>query len=48
MIVDLENRSRFDVEAAIDFIIGRVISLAIGKAILTETNVAIGFFRLSL
>ena len=31
-----------------DFAIGGMVGLAIGKAVLMETNVAVGFSRLSL
>ena len=48
VVVDLADRPRFFVEAAVGLAISEVVGLAIDKAILIGTDVAIGFFGLSL
>ena len=44
----LVGRPRFFVGAAVSLAIGGAVGLAIGGAVLTGTDVAIGFSRLSL
>ena len=46
--MDLASRLRFFIGAAMGLGIGRIVGLAIGGAILTGIDVAIGFFKLSL
>ena len=48
MVVDLVGQSRSFVRAAVGLSIGEVVGLAISKIVLTEMNVAVGFFGLSL
>ena len=48
VVVDLADWPHFFDEAAVGFAIGRAIGLAISGAVLTGTNIAIGFSRLSL
>ena len=44
----LIGRPCFFIRAAVGLAIGRVVDLSIGGAILTRTDIAVGFFRLSL
>ena len=54
VVVDLASRPRFFIRAAMGlagrprFFVGAVMVLAIGEAISTGANVAVGFFGLSL
>ena len=47
-MVDLINQPHFFIEAAVGLGINGAISLVIGRVVLMETDVAIGFFRLFL
>ena len=47
-MVDLADWPRFFVEATIGLAISKAVGLAIGGAVLPGTNVAVGFFELSL
>ena len=47
-MIDLTGRPRFFVGAIVGLVIDGAVSLAIGAAVLTETNVIVGFFRLFL
>ena len=42
------SQPRFFVEAAVRLVIGEAVGLAIGEAVLTEADITIGFFGLSL
>ena len=46
--MDLAGQPRFFIGAAVGLIINGVVGLAISRAVLTKTNVAINFFGLSL
>ena len=48
MVVDLADQPRFFVRATMGLGISKVVSLAIGKAVSTGTDVAIGFSGLFL
>ena len=48
VVVDLASQSRFFVRVAISLRIGRAVSLAIDRAILTRMNIIIGFSELFL
>ena len=48
VVVDLAGRPRFFIGAAMGLGIGGVVGLAVGGAVLTGTDVAVGFFELSL
>ena len=48
VVVDLRGQPHFFIGAAMSLGISRVISLAISRAVLMGTDVAIGFFELSL
>ena len=48
MVVVLASRLRFFVGAAVGLTIGGVVGLANGGAILTKTDIAVGFSGLSL
>ena len=48
MVIDLASRPRFFVGDIMSLGINRAVDLAISKAILIRTNVAIGFSGLSL
>ena len=48
MVVDLAGQLRFFVGAAVGLGIGRAVGLAVGGAVLIGTNIAVGFFGLSL
>ena len=48
VVVDLADRPRFFVGATMGLAINEAVGLAIGKAILTGRNIAVGFSRLSL
>ena len=48
MMVDLVSQPRFFVETTIGLYISKAVDLAISEAILPRTNVAIGFFELTL
>ena len=48
MVVVLASQPRFFIGAAVGLAIGGAMGLAIGRAVLTETDVAVGFSELSL
>ena len=48
MVVDLAGRPRFFVGVAVGLVIGGAVGLAISGAVSTGTDVAVGFFGLSL
>ena len=48
MVIDLAGLPRFFIGAAMGLSIGKVMNLAIGRAVSTGTDVAIGFSRLFL
>ena len=48
VVVDLTGQSRFFVGAAVGLGISKAVGLAIGGAVLTKTDVVVGFSRLSL
>ena len=48
MVVDLVSQLHFFIRAAMGLGIGKTVGLSIGRAILMETDVAVGFFRLFL
>ena len=47
-MVDLAGQPHFFIEVAVGFAISGTVGLVIGEAILTGTDIAIGFFGLSL
>ena len=48
VVVDLAGQPHFFIRAAVSLDINGVVSLAIIRAVLIRTNIAIGFFGLSL
>ena len=48
VMVDLVNRPHFFIKAVMGLDISKVVCLAISRVVLMETNIAIGFFGLSL
>ena len=48
VVVDLAGQPRFFVRAAVGLAISKAMGLAISEAILTKTNITIGFSGLSL
>ena len=47
-MIDLASQPHFFIRAVVGLGIDKIVGLAIGGTILTETNVAISFFGLSL
>ena len=48
VVVDLAGQPHFFVGAAVGLVIGGVVDLAIGEVVKTKTDIAVGFFGLSL
>ena len=48
VVVDLAGQPRFFVKATLGLDIGKIVSLAIGRAVLIGTDIAVSFFILFL